>query len=217
MPGNADTSLPNRHVLYVGTSGSGKSSAVKATLAAGRPSRLVLWDPESEYPAGVRLRTVAKLACALGSATASGKQYSISLGARPCVEGFERFCRAVWAVACSTRPMTVVIEELADVTRSAGKASPAWGELIRRGRKYGVTILAVTQSPTEISKTVYRNVGAKWVGMCETEAERMRMAAELDISRSKMAVMSPLEYYQKSLGKPAISGKIRFIKGQPRL
>ncbi|HET8701032.1 MAG TPA: hypothetical protein VFL97_05135 [Nitrococcus sp.] len=217
MPGQADTSLPNCHKLYVATSGGGKSSALKADLAASKPERLVMWDPEGEHETGVQVGSIAQFTRVLAGATCSGKRYSIAVQVRPSVDEFERFCRAVWAVACSTRPMTVVVEELADVTRNAGKASPAWGELIRRGRKYGVTIYVVTQSPTEISKTVYRNVNALWCGVCETEAERRRMAAHLDIGLEKMRALQPLEYYQKRLGHPASRGKITFSRGLPRL
>ena len=155
MPGQADTSLPNCHKLYVATSGGGKSSALKADLSSSKPQRLVLWDPEGEYQAGMRVLSVADFAKFIGPATRSGKRYSVAVQVRPSVESFELFCRAVWAVACSSRPMTVVVEELADVTRGAGKASQAWGELVRRGRKYAVTLRVVTQSPTEISKTVF--------------------------------------------------------------
>lgn len=217
MPGTADTSLPNCHKLYVATSGGGKSSALKADLAASKPHRLVLWDPEGEYKASVRVQSVAALAAMLSGATRSGKRYSVAVQVRPSVDSFERFCRAVWAVACSTRPMSVVVEELADVTRSAGKASPVWGELIRRGRKYATTLHVVTQSPTEISKTVFRNVNAIWCGVCETEAERKRMAAHLDIGLEKMRALQPLEYFEKRLGHPSEKGKITFLKGQPRL
>lgn len=217
MPGIPDTSLPNRHSLFVATSGGGKSSAVKAILESQNPHRVVFWDPDGEYTARIRARSAGEFAKQLARATKSGKRYRIALECRPTVKNFERFCAAVWAVACSTRPMVVVVEELSDVTPSAGKASQAWGEVIRRSRKFAVTLLCVTQSPTEISKTVYRNVKYKWAGIVETEAERGRMAKELDVSRRAISELSPLHFYQKATGEPARQGHIKFSRGKPTL
>ncbi len=55
------------------------------------------------------------------------------------------------------RKLTVIVEELADVT-TPQKAPESWGVLLRRGRKYGISTYAVTQRIQEIDKTIIGNM-----------------------------------------------------------
>lgn len=216
MSDRVDASLPNRHVLIAGCSGSGKSSYLRALLAADPPARLVAWDPDHDHDMPRRER-VGDYVRELARAVRSGRRYRLALTCRPTVAAFERWCQAVWAIADARRPITAVVEELSDVSPGAGRASPAFGELVRKGRKYGVRILAVTQSPAEISKTIYRNVGAKVALRQEGEAERRRMAEVLDVPLTTVLALQPLEYLARTGAEPAARGSIAFRGGRPAI
>lgn len=216
MPGRMDSSLPNRHRLMMGTSGSGKSSRIRELMRTEKPRHLIAWDPDEDYEIRHRYRSVAAFIRALKSAIASGRPFQIALTVPPTVERFEQYCRAAWAVADCRRTLTVLCEELADVSPSAGKATPAFGELVRKGRKYGVEVWAVTQSPAEISKTIYRNVGIKWAGMQEDEASVKRISQVLRVPVAEVEGLQPLEYFEKRAGADAERGTLTFSKPRTR-
>ena len=102
----------------------------------------------------------------------------------------------VFAALDGRYPTEILIEELADVSPSAGKASPKFGELIRRARKYNGRITALTQRGTEISKTVYTQSAEFWIGRQEaTDLPRVsRLAA---VTEARLSAIQPLHYIRK--------------------
>jgi DNA helicase HerA-like ATPase len=202
MPAKMDQELPNKHHFIFGTSGSGKSTFAAGIIRRERPRRIIAWDPDEDYPVN-HIRSGAQFTAALKAAWASGKPYKLGLTLDESVANFERFCTAVWAVADARVPTMVIVEELGDVAPSSGNATSAWGRLIRRGRKRGLQIIAISQSPAEIDKTTYKNVGYKCVGLLESEADRKRAAEVLDLPYSDIASMRPYDFYVKQQGRPA--------------
>ena len=84
---------------------------------------------------------------------------------------FDNFCTVAFAESHSERRLTVVVDELSDVTTIA-KAPPKWGKILRRIRKYGGKVRAGTQSPAEADKTLLRQKSMLWCGMMETPLDR---------------------------------------------
>lgn len=213
MAGTIDVSLDNRNHLVTATSGGGKSTWVKRQVRGAR--RLLVWDPDGEYSGIVQTHTTrSTFIAALRKRCGRSSPMRLGLTVDPTEAAFEWWAAAVFAVACATRPMVVVAEEIADVTRTA-KASTAWGQLVRRGRKYGVQLFAVTQRPAECDKTIYSQTAYKWVGVLESEADRKRLASLIGIRPEVLAELKPLECYYKRPGAPAEFGRVRIRSARP--
>jgi hypothetical protein len=56
----------------------------------------------------------------------------------------------------STAPVLFVVDELADYVGPSFRETPeSWQWIVRRGRKYGVSLLAASQRPAQIDKTLF--------------------------------------------------------------
>jgi len=196
---NPDTSLPNRNSLYLACSGGGKSQALFQNPAIPRSKvRCLLWDPDEDHPAR-RFYSLSKLKAALAGELKRGRGFRLAYSGDADVKAFELWCGMVNAILDGNVPTYVVIEELADVSETAGKASPNFGTLLRRGRKYGAQLHITTQRGTEISKTAYTQCPLKWIGQQEgADVERMAKLCSIEPERIKQ--LNPLEYWFKKAG-----------------
>lgn len=210
-----DVRLPNKNHLVIGTSGSGKSTWVKRQVKTAR--RLLIWDPDGEYPVNCYskktefIRGLSK--CYSTPQSAIGHRGAIvpvrlALAVEPTAKNFEWFCSVAFALADARRPLVVVAEEIADVT-SPGKAGPWWGRLCRRGRKYGVTLYAITQRPAECDKTIYSQAAHKWIGFMDNEADQSRLAKLCGIAAARVGALKPLQYLYKQPGAAVKTGRVR--------
>ncbi|WP_218397979.1 hypothetical protein [Alteromonas lipotrueae] len=185
----ANTALKAEHEYICGNSGTGKSSHVKKVIE--KAKRVVVYDPDDEYGdqrGFVRVTSANDLAKMLQSH--AKKPLKITYAPmRSTVKTFEFWarCAFLWGECVA------VAEEIADVT-SAGKAPPNWGTLIRRGRKYGVKILAVTQRPAEADKTILSNAAIIHCCALGRMADRKAIASEMDCDVSLIAKMIPLDF-----------------------
>jgi len=196
---NPNPQHENRHAMAAGCSGSGKSQAIgQKLLPTGYGHRVLLWDPDEDHRA-TRFEDRAAYARAVRHALASGKGFRLAWSGRVDLATFEWWCRVVWAALDGNKTTYVGIEELADVSPSAGKASPAFGELLRKGRKYGAVLIMGTQRGAEVSKTCWTQVKSKWVGQQEAGDVR-RMAREAGVSESDINDLAPLEFWVKPAG-----------------
>lgn len=201
---NPDTSLSNNHTLYLACSGGGKSQAVYQN--AELPKRgvwHVLFDPDEDHPAR-RFDTMASFKAGLVAAVREAKRrgggFRVAFTGEATVANFETWCALVWAILDGRRLTYITIEELAAVSESAGKASPNFGRLLNRSRKYGGIIHATTQRGTEISKTAYVQCGKKIVGIQEG-ADVQKMAKLCALSVQQIETLKPLEYWVKRAGR----------------
>lgn len=154
----------NKHSLAMGISGAGKTYwLINHPWIKKRGVRLLVWDPYESHDVFF-CRSRAQFARELKAAAASGRGYRLGLAVHPTPAAFEWFCRCAWAVLNGRRETVILVEELADVAK-AGKAGPDWGRLIRVGRKYGAVIMAATQRPQEIEKTLFTQVSRMWAGL----------------------------------------------------
>lgn len=204
---NPNTAWNNQHNLYLAASGGGKSQAIKQNKAIpGRGVRVVAWDVDEDH--NVRhFYNRADFARALLAGCRSGRGFRIGYAGECDVKSFEWWCALVFAALDGNVATHVIIEELADVSQSIGKASPAFGQLLRRGRKYGAIVHAASQRGTEISKTVFTQSARHWVGIQEgTDVDRMaRLCA---VEPAKIRSLKPLEFLYKEAGKPPVLKKL---------
>lgn len=208
MPGKQDVSLPNRHHVVVGASGSGKSSWLRSLPELAKARRFIAWDPDQDHKCH-HCTSRAEFARTLKGAVASGKPFRVGLCIDPTPANFEFFCRCVWAIASADALVHCVVEELADVTTS-GKASATWGQMIRRGRKYGLVLYAVTQRPAEIDKTTYSQCVNRWCGRLDNEIDAKRMAQLLNVPPQRVSELEPLQFlYRGPMDRQPIEGKVK--------
>lgn len=189
-------------------SGSGKTTWARQEIKRRRKDYrgLVVWDPDEDHDVN-RLYSCREFARALARAFRSGKQYRLGLAVEATRENFEFFCACLMKLADARAPILVVVEELADVTSTA-KAGKHWGQLSRRGRKYGLDVIATTQRPQEADKTFINQAAITWAGVMKTLNDRKVMAGELDVSIGDLSGLKPLQYFMRTGTDPAKPGRV---------
>ncbi|MBR9791227.1 MAG: ATP-binding protein [Gammaproteobacteria bacterium] len=183
----ADTSLKAEHEYICGNSGTGKSSYIKEIMKGYK--RIIAFDPDDEYgtmPGFTRIETARELVAKL-KAAGSGNFKIAFVGEGKAA--FEFWCECVFKVGLCL----AIAEEIADVT-SPAKAPPAWGKLIRRGRKFGVKICAVTQRPAEADKTILSNAAFIRTFALGRFSDRQAISREIQLSINVMEKMRPLDW-----------------------
>jgi hypothetical protein len=216
MAKNPNTALPNRHHLYLACSGGGKSQAVFQN--GDLPKRgvwHVLFDPDEDHPAR-RYYSIAEfqmglIAAIRDASTRKNGGFRVAYCGDATVQAFEEFCALVWSILDGNRLLYMTVEELAAVSPNAGAATPMWGRLLNRGRKFGLVIHATTQRGTEISKTAYVQCANKLVGIQEG-ADVQKMAKICALTVEQIQQLQPLEYWYKRSGKPPEHVKLSFVE-----
>ena len=186
-----DTKLANRNQLIIGASGSGKSAYLRETIDF-KSNRVVAWDPDEDFrlPRVRDLATFEKLVkkCGFG-------KIRVALTVAPTEENFERWAGLVFAICHAAAPMEILADEIADVTRVA-KASPNWGQLCRKVRKYGGRISAITQRPQEADKTIFNQAHIKWLGALSSAKAYKAMSEEMDVSVADLKALENINRKQ---------------------
>lgn len=176
-------------IVSVGSTGSGKSHFVKSALRELAPTRLVVIDPDDEYGEVGRIERVSCEQLRVAS-KAPGFRVRIvpsddeKLGQRQ----FAYACAVAWDAA-QAAPVVVVAEEIADFV-GAGAAPSEWRRLVRRGRKHGVSIFAVTQRPALIDKTVWSQATFVRAGWLNYPADHATIAAALGVPVGEVAALT---------------------------
>lgn len=201
-----DTSLPNRHIVLIGASGSGKSSYLRKLQEIRNAPRLLAWDPDADHKL-VHYRNVPELhkACA----KAGFGKIRAGLEMRPSMADFGQLCGIAFAMSHAKAPLVLLVEELAGVTTPA-KAAPEWHECATRGRKYGLIIAATSQRPQEIDKTILGQADTIWCGRLKTEKDARYMAGIMGVDPQSLIDLKPLEYFIKRGCEPAEKGRVKF-------
>lgn len=187
MPG--DVTLEARIIVVCGSSGSGKSAWVKQQLAGA--ARVCAWDPDGEY-AELRGFTAITRARDLPRVLARSRAGRFAFVAPLAAFDHWALCVFGWGNCVA------IAEETADVT-SPGKAPPGFGQLIRKGRRRGITLYAITQRPSESDKTALGNATRLHVCQMVRAKDRAYMAAELDCPPENLAALKPLEFIERDM------------------
>lgn len=204
--------LANKNHVIVGASGSGKSAFLRKTIDF-KQHRIIAWDPDEDFrlPRVRSLSVFAKLCKKQGF----GK-IRVAVTVDPTVENFEKFAQLAFAICHAQAPITILADEIADVT-SPAKASLHWGQLSRKVRKYGGILYACTQRPEECDKTIFNQAHIKWVGALGSTAAYKKMAQEMDIPLMQLKDLNNIpqkqvEYWIREGTAPAKKEKISFVR-----
>lgn len=186
MARNPNNAHANAHHLILGTSGSGKTRFLTKHAGIKACKRVILWDPEGDHWA-LHCKTRGEFARALVAAIESGKKFRIAYEpARVNAEEFDWWCSIVWAALDGRHKTVAIVEEVADVV-GASKARDYWGQLSRKGRKYGLQIFAVSQRPQEIDKTIVSMAAYRFSGAIELEIDRRAVASLMNLRPEDLA------------------------------
>lgn len=205
-PVNPNNALDCRNAMYVGSSGSGKTTAVKNLNIAANDC-VVFFDAFGDYEGTFKGQQVftyytwADFSENLFKARSSGKPFKIARGFKGRIEkgDFELFCALAWACGDGSKePLNVVLEELAKFCDTAGKMDGYVGDLIRIGRKFGLRTHCIFQRGQEVGKTVIGNCPIKWIGYQDRENDAVYLSKELGIASEAIAKLEKLEYIIKT-------------------
>ena len=90
------------------------------------------------------------------------------------------------------RELHIIIEELAKLSRTAGKDDSIVGELATGGRKFGLVLHTVFQRSQEVPKTIWNNSPRKVLGAQESRHDAKLIAVELDADLNDVIKLSKL-------------------------
>lgn len=189
---------------FVGSSGSGKSQAIKDQLAARKPPRLLIFDPQEEYGAyGLRvsrLATVREYLLRAGSAGPFAIVFRPTEEPKAMIEQFSAFCLLAYAA----RNLTLVCEELSDVTQ-AGWAPAGWSKISRKGRHRGVHVYGATQRPAAVDKHFFGNASVIRSGRLNFEADVKTMANVLGVSDNDIRNLPAWHWIERDMRTGEVS------------
>ncbi len=225
-PRNQNNKLSENHWLVVGSSGSGKTTAVKQLGIVKATDQVAIFDPYLDYEELCsrevrRYTTLSSFARALFSARAAKQSrgfkiaFSPSDGANP--KNLEAFSKIVWGAGDGKhkKPLKVVMEELAKCVTTSGKATGAFGEILTGGRKFGLEAICIFQRGQEVPKTIVGNCPNKWVGRQQRLNDAVYLSKELDFPVDAIKGLPRYHYLVKTndhdIGEHG-SGKLRKLR-----
>jgi len=204
-----DESLSAEHHLIIGYTGSGKTQFIKRHPFFCQSKKVLAWDPEGSFDDLPEYTTIKGLAMALRRVRKYGNFHGRFVPGDVTPQVFEQFCELAWHCGHALNPMTIVAEELADVVKS-GVASKYWGFLSRKGRKYGIRILGVSQRPQEVDKTFLNQCPIKWCGQLGSDNDRKYMANIMDLKKEQLACLPDVHFYLRQGSKEPKMGRLTF-------
>jgi energy-coupling factor transporter ATP-binding protein EcfA2 len=135
-------------LVILGTRGSGKSSLAKSLLRS--LPRVVIFDTCEEYKAPHVIRSGHPVE--LFRYLRKRKRYCVSYVPREPKREWPWVCRIAFALG----DMMLCAEEV-DQATSAGYSGPEFGNLLRRGRHRGVSVIGISRRPAEIPRELTAN------------------------------------------------------------
>jgi len=197
-------------VAVIGARKTRKTTQVKDWLKKTPPRRLLIWDPIGGVQFGYD---------AVGTVFDDRTKLIDYVGARPSFavvfhpgklstyeEKFNWFC----LLASELKNLTVVVDELADVT-SPSWAPDAWREITRKGGNYGIASFGITQRPAEVDKTFLGNCSFIHCRRCNDEASIRTMAGYLRLPYADVAALTGYEFYERNMD----TGQVRRVPAKP--
>lgn len=181
--------------LYVvtGASRTGKTTWTEQRTRSAR--RLLVWDSADEWNWRFHCRRVETVHALAQAVKPGAPPARVAFCAPVTAENFAAFCRLAW-VFIRADIGVLVVEELADVT-SPGKAPTYWGEIVRKGLRYGPEIYALTQRPVESDKTVFGNASVLHTHQMDRVDDGKHMARELRVEQSLVDALKPYQWIER--------------------
>jgi energy-coupling factor transporter ATP-binding protein EcfA2 len=211
MAKNRNNNLTNRHKIICGQSGSGKTTFVTQCQALKKAKRVLYWDPYHDHKCTKRFDNIKDFTRFLSGAIGRGVGFkcALSVDAPPheMCKLLEKFYDIAWLIADGTKDTYLIVEEIADGYDTIAKAKDRGGQVFRAGRSFGLIIYALTQSVSEVPKTVVKQCGTKVVFRHDDNNDMKRAA---DLAGHRTGDISGLqvgEYYIKSSGM--INGELK--------
>lgn len=215
-----------------GAPGSGKSYDLKRELERLAPERAIVIDPDAEYDGYGALHDNEIHFYRSTLRPTFRSRFRPSFLRAGAEAQFDYVCRVVrWHVdpqpgqawPPSTAPVVFVVDELADFVGPSFRDAPAsWQWIIRRGRKYGVTLLAASQRPAQIDKTLFDLASRIRTGWLNNAASQRTIADALGVELELVRALKGHEFILRekntgklitprplSLGARAIARKLR--------
>lgn len=200
-PINPNNRLIAKHVNYIGTTGSCKTTAIKKLGLIGRAQQVLIFDPYGEYEgesiSGIKVRTFNDwdtLLAATYKARKGSKAFRYALISKErSTENLERFARIAWALGDGfhKKELHVVIEELARFTKSTAKLEGIAGELWTGGRKFGLVMHTSFQRGQEVPKTVMSESSTFYIGAVGSMSDAKYLSDRFDIPAAEIAALKP--------------------------
>ncbi|MEL0621502.1 hypothetical protein V6238_00205 [Marinomonas arenicola] len=209
QPKHPNNRLSAEHALFVGSSGSGKTTGVKQVGVIKPADQVALFDPYCDYEVlcGREVRRYTSLAAFARAlfaarATKTGRGFKIAYSPKDGAnaKNLEAFSKVIWGAGNGNhkKPLKVVFEELAKCVTTSGAARGAFGEILTGGRKFGIHAICIFQRGQEVPKTVMGQCSIKWVGRQQRRQDAVYLANELDLPVDEIIALPKYHYLMKT-------------------
>lgn len=201
-------------VFACGQPGSGKSHELKVRLARSKPDRAILIDPDGEYEGWGYLHTQVEDVARATAYPTFRTRFRPSIDRKTAEAQFDYLCGlARWHVAPEPHqarpprvaPLTFLVDELADMTGPSFRDAPeGWRWIVKRGRKYGVSVLAASQRPEEIDKTLFNLCSTLHVHRIGDTVTARRLAHSLRVPLIEVEQLSGFAFIERDKNTDAL-------------
>jgi len=191
-----------RLIVVAGASRSGKTAYTIQRCAS--ESRMLVWDVEDQWSALRGVKRISTQRDLLHACTQDGpaRLAYVPSPARDLKTEFDYWAGCALHAGRYHGGMTVVAEELADVTNQA-KAPGNWGILLRRGLKRQINIFAISQRWAEADKTAVGNATEFVLFRMSSGDDMAYMARKTRVPITELEALKPLDYVRY-----AVTGEI---------
>lgn len=198
-----------RIYAFLGSSGCGKTTAMRKLLARPKRRRTLVWSPKETidnyagfWPGSVVVKSALEV---LNALKVAGKG-EVHLVFMPPIErkARERLFDVVCQIVLKAKNLTFIAEELHTVTR-ASWAPDGWTELVSMGRGYGIEIFGCSQRPASMDKDFMGNCSMVRSGRLAYPDDCKVVAKSLGVPVAKVSALVGFQYVQRDMNTGAIT------------
>jgi hypothetical protein len=196
---------PASIAAYIGASGCGKTTALRAEFLQPAPDRLAVWDFKREYAELPIADNARAILLQLGRPRFAFRVLA-PLNQQARAPLFDLWCRAVYAAG----NCTAIIEEAAFVT-TPQRAPDAWRLMILTGRDYTLSgrrsslrLAFTSQRPASIDKDALGNCSAIWCGRLTAERDLLTMGRALGVPADELRTLADLQFIKRDVLRNAV-------------
>lgn len=211
---NKNEALKNRHALFAGITGSGKTQAMaQSEHLKIKANQCIFWDTHGTFKAQ-QYNNIPELINALIKACNKGGGFRIAYTGRKSVKAFNELCEAVAIILDGNKTTVLIVDEYASIADSIGKDKTPFGDLLRESRKFGLIILVSATRTAEIPKTIFTNCQTKVIGAQGSFSDAKTMADFLQIKKDMLldTELDELNFWVKQPNQAAYKAVIEYKK-----